>query len=90
MGKLNCICGTQLSNVSVPNTVTGLLLRDIDMEAADGADICKLMDIGRDFWECHHCGRIAVIWPRDDSGRVKYYKPEDGVPGNLCERRPGE
>lgn len=76
--------------MSAPNTVTGLLLRDLDMEAADGADQCKLMDIGRDFWECYSCGRLGISWPMDDSGRVKWYKPEDGVKGDLCDRRQGE
>lgn len=90
MGKIRCICGTQISNASCPNTVTGLLLRDLDMEAADGRDQCGLMDIGRGMWECYSCGRIAFDWPDTKSGRVKFYRPEDGTKGDLCARREGE
>lgn len=83
MAKLNCICGAQLSNVMCPNQTEGLLLRDIDMEFDDRLSCCDISDIGRAVWECYACGRLAFNHPDKDGNRVKWYKPEDGEPGNL-------
>lgn len=84
MGKLRCLCGNQISDVLCPSPNTGLLIRDRDMEAADGKDIVGLLEIGRDVWECHECGRIAVMRPDGDcDAPAKWYKPEDGSPGKL-------
>jgi hypothetical protein len=86
VAKLRCICGTVLSNVSCPNTVEGYLIKDLDMEAADGRDVCGLMDIARGVWECHACGRLGFSYPNKEDSTVKWYVPEDGKPGALCGR----
>ena len=84
MGKLNCICGTQLSNVSCPNTVTGYFIKDTELEAADGRDQCGLMHLARGVWECYSCGRLAFCYPNKEDATVKWYLPEDGKAGGLC------
>lgn len=81
MGKLNCICGQQISNVQSPSSNNGYLLRDIDLEREDEFNVLAVIEMGRDVWECFSCGRIAIGNNKDNT--VKWYKPEDEKPGNL-------
>lgn len=81
MREIKCLCGETLSNVSCPSPINGWLLRDCDIEYAKNWDVCNIIENGRDVWECHICGRIAIGNSHD--AFVKWYRPEDGLPGNL-------
>lgn len=83
MAKLNCICGVQLSNSVCPNQTEGLILRDVDLEVIDGKSACEIIDAGRCVWECYNCGRLGVSFPGSSDSTIKWYKPEDGIAGNL-------
>jgi len=83
MGKLRCKCGNILSNVASPNEVEGYLIKDQDLEFEGLRDSSDIMDIGRLVWECNECGRLAVSYPGKDDATVKWYVPEDGIPGGL-------
>ena len=79
MGKLNCSCGSQLSDVADPSHSKGWLLRDIDLEIED---VDPIVD-GVDVWECHNCGRLAV--GNNDDRKVKWYLPENGEVGHITD-----
>lgn len=81
MGKLGCRCGETLSNVMSPSSNNGWLLRDVDIEDAENWSFSEIIDKGRDVWECHSCGRIAI--GNNSDATVKWYSPDDGTPGNL-------
>jgi len=86
MSKVNCPCGNQLSNVCSPSSVEGYLLSGYqrDVISDDGqiqAD--KLCSILRDVWECQSCGRLAIAYPSRGDRTLKWYKPEDNIPGKL-------
>lgn len=85
MAKLKCKCGAQLSNVSVPNNVEGYLLSEFDMDRMSGGtnEVTEIMDHSRGLWECWQCGRLGFHFPDKNSSAVKWYMPEDGVPGKL-------
>lgn len=82
MGELQCLCGKALSNVSCPSPNNAWLLRDFDIKDAKNWDACNIIENGRDVWECHKCGRIAI--GNCFNASVKWYRPEDGVPGNIA------
>ncbi len=81
MSKLNCLCGNQLSNVLSPSQNNGWFVNDVAVDNQQDWDECTVIEIGRDVWECHECGRIA-FGNKADPG-VKWYAPEDGKPGHL-------
>lgn len=81
MAKLNCPCGNQLSNIRSPNDYIGWLLSDISLESEDMWDCTTVSQKSRDVWECDECGRIAI--GNHGNNNMKWYKPEDGQPGNL-------
>lgn len=80
MGKLKCLCGEILSNVADPSKNNGWLLKDVDLEDAVGWEASDIICKAAYVWECHNCGRIAI---NNSIGFVKWYKPEDGLPGNI-------
>lgn len=88
MARLKCLCGNTLSNTISPNPGTGIILTDNDLEDildAESPDdmAAQISDRERDVWECSGCGRLAVNFPLRSDSTVKWYKPEDGAPGNL-------
>ena len=91
MSKLNCPCGNQMSNVSCPSSVEATLVTDWDAD-----NICVLEDTEemvdaiqdcRGMWECPECGRLGFNYPKRGDNRFKWYVPEDGKPGHLCESK---
>jgi hypothetical protein len=46
-----------------------------------------IAEIGRGFWECDECGRLAVSFPHRRDTNVKWYAPEDGKAGHLMKFR---
>lgn len=78
MGKLNCPCGNQLSDVGDPSRNKGWVLRDIDLEK----DNVDPIGDGVDLWECHDCGRIA--FGNNIDSTVKWFLPESGKPEKIC------
>ena len=81
MGKLNCECGWQISDVASPCNVKGWLLTDHQLDEAENFESCEIIGIARDVWECSKCGRIAFGNIVDNT--VKWYTPVDGKPGHL-------
>jgi hypothetical protein len=81
MARLRCPCGETLSNVMSPSSNNGWLLGDVEIENLENWTPSDIMERGRIVWECHRCGRIAIGNQIDST--VKWYKPEDGIPGNL-------
>jgi hypothetical protein len=88
MAKLKCICGSQISNVSSPNTVEGYLISDLDMENCNLDGAMAVMDAARGMWECWNCGRLGFNHPDKHSSSVKWYRPEDGQNGALLKTFP--
>ncbi|MCP4585343.1 hypothetical protein [Pseudoalteromonas sp.] len=87
MGKLNCPCGNQLSDVCQPNTIEGHLITCMEHDGME--EIIDSLDIvtdSRGVWECHECGRLAFDYPDKGDSTVKWYVPEDKKPGRLMER----
>lgn len=84
MGKLLCPCGNILSNCCSPNENEGYLFTDMDYQCERLGDI----ENARGVWECEKCGRIAFHYPKKWDHRVKWYAPEDGIPGNLMAFEP--
>ena len=83
MAKIKCICGAQLSNVASPNETEGILLRSMDIDHRNEENALTIIDAGRGVWECHNCGRLAINFPGKDSSTVKWYYPENAIPGAL-------
>lgn len=81
MAKLICPCGNQLSNVQCPSGNNGWFVTDEDTDNQIEWDTCTVIEIGREVWECHDCGRVA-FGNKKDAG-VKWYEPADGKPGHL-------
>jgi hypothetical protein len=71
MAHIRCPCGNRLSNVCFPNTLEGQIKGIYEYKE-------------RDVWECADCGRLAIDI-KDEVGltEVKWYIPEDGIPGDL-------
>lgn len=86
MGKLNCPCGEQLSNVSSPNEVEGYLISDMDLEACGDIEAVDVLSVSRGVWECSACGRLAFDWPNKNDRTVKWYLPENSEQGHLMKR----
>jgi hypothetical protein len=78
MARLACLCGSVLSDSTVPNEMVGVLIKDQDVDLD-----CCAADVGRIVWECNACGRLAISYPAKHGIDVKWYVPEDGVPGLL-------
>ncbi len=87
MSKVNCVCGNQISDVCMPSVTGGYLLGECALDERedvsrklDTADslTCAAMDIGRDFWECDQCGRIAFGYPEDGPNKIRWWSPETG------------
>jgi hypothetical protein len=83
MGKVNCPCGWQISDVGVPSHEVGYAVSDHELdEMAATVQSLEIMD-SRKLWECSKCGRVAFDYPEAGSNRVKWYVPDDGKPGTL-------
>ena len=88
MGKVNCPCGWQISDVGCPSAEIGYAISDTEQD--DMADHIPSLTIieGRKIWECSQCGRIAFDYPtRGNPNGIKWYMPSDGLPGNLMRPR---
>ena len=83
MARLTCPCGNELTNQSTPSQVEGILIKDQDMEFETELNCSEVSDLGRIVWECDKCGRLAISFPNKHDIKVKWYAPEDGIPGNL-------
>ena len=79
MGRLNCICGRQLS--SIQSVGIGRFMSDTVIDSIDTWDDGEVIIKSLEVFECPECGRLAFGNNTDNS--VKWYKPEDGKPGNL-------
>ena len=77
MAQILCRCGMYLSNCACPNEITGVLLRDLDLEFEDSKNCSEIWEMGRDIWECPGCGRLLVSAPDRHDVKVQWYKPED-------------
>lgn len=78
MGRLMCLCGNILSDVSSPSINKGWMLKDSDLEI----DNVDPIEDGVDLWECHECGSIAFGNNQDAS--VKWFTPHSGQYEKLC------
>ena len=83
MARLICICGNELTNQSIPSQTEGILIKDQYLEFEEKLNCVEVSELGRVVWECDKCGRLAVSFPSKDDSKVKWYTPEDGIPGNL-------
>lgn len=77
MTKIQCLCGENLYDVTCPGPNKGWLLRDIDICDAKNWAASDIIENGRDVWECHKCGRIAI--GNCVNADVKWYSPESNV-----------
>jgi hypothetical protein len=75
MGKVNCKCGTQISDVGYPCSQKGWLMSDISQDFEGQKDACEIMQMSIDVWECLNCGAIA-FGNRKDNGLRWYYPIE--------------
>lgn len=74
MSKINCPCGNQLSDVSVPSINRAWLLTDEQFENSDDLiDIAILQTQLQAVWVCNECDRRGL---EDKTGRVEWYARE--------------
>jgi hypothetical protein len=79
MANIICLCGEYLSNSSFPNCIEGWIYAEWDPITGE----IGVPEAARAVWECNKCGRLLIAFPDQRDNRVKVYKPEDGIPGNL-------
>lgn len=86
MSKVNCPCGTQLSDVGYPCPNKAALVTDVVFDEAETRERTVSSDVvldSRDVWECYECGRLAIDHPESGSNRIKWYVPADGIRGDV-------
>lgn len=84
MGKVNCKCGNQISDVADPCINKGWLVSDIALDV-HGEECCvDVIQHGVDVWECRECGALA-FGKHKDNGIIWYY-PESKPEQPLMER----
>jgi surface antigen len=88
MSKVNCPCGTQISDVGYPCPNKAALFTDVAFDQAEISDSHRFVvsDVildSRDVWECYECGRLAIDYPEAGSNSLKWYVPENGIKGDV-------
>jgi hypothetical protein len=86
MGWVRCPCGMQISDVGDPCLAKAALVTDVVFDEAETRERMVSSDVileSRDVWECYECGCIAIDHPESGSNKIKWYKPVDGVKGDV-------
>jgi len=82
MGKVNCKCGNQISDVACPSYYKGWLLSDIGYDMLEECD--DIIPSSIDVWECRDCGAIAFGNHKDNG--IIWYHPEEKPTESLMDR----
>ena len=77
MSKVNCFCGSQISDVQDPCKDKSFLISDIDFDPytdKDWIDPMDLMAACDEVWHCRQCGRVAI--ESNKTKKLSWYKLE--------------
>ena len=77
MGKINCICNHQISDVAQPNENEGVLI------PSDKEDSDDPLAFGRSIYECPKCGNIII---QMENGKLRHYRSPDDRSVGLFRR----
>jgi hypothetical protein len=84
MGKLNCRCGNQISDVCSPCSEKGWLIDDVSLENEVIDESANVIIVAVDVWECRDCGSIAFGNHKDNT--VRWYRPDEKPEQSLMAR----
>lgn len=74
MSHINCICGSQTSDVGFPSKNQGHVITDIEYDALPETIRVDNIGWGMTVWECWGCGRVAF----EKDGKLVWYTPDNG------------
>jgi len=73
MGKVNCPCGNQISDVADPCPYKSRLVSDTYLDSEDHFSWEAIFDNSVDVWQCYECKRLAI--GQQGNNKITWYTP---------------